>query len=94
MNIVCWHCAKPIQELPAKIPFRFTCPYCDSYLHCCVNCKNHALGYSNQCKVPGTDPIADRQGLNFCDEFEILGKEQAPKANINDISKRLFGDLE
>lgn len=45
---------------------------------------------SNDCNVPNTDPIRDREQFNFCEEFEILGKPPKPKNDPNDVIKRLF----
>jgi hypothetical protein len=53
---------------------------------------NYQPGLPNDCKIPGTDPIADRAAANFCDEFVVLGKPSAQRPNPNDVSKRLFGE--
>lgn len=90
--VSCWKCGRELSDVPAKIPFRYTCPFCDAYQHCCQDCKNYQPGLPNDCKVPGTDYVADRQGLNFCEEFDLLGKPPKPKVDPKDISKRLFGE--
>lgn len=92
MDKVCWKCGKEISDLPAKVPFRFTCPFCGSYQHCCVNCKNYQAGLPNDCKIPGTEFVADRQGLNFCEEFNLLGTPPKNKADPKDVLKKLFGE--
>ena len=92
MNIDCWKCGKPISDLPSRISFREMCPHCESYLHCCKNCVNYQVGRPNDCKIPGTEYISDREGLNFCEEFRILGKAQSPQKDPKDGFKRLFDD--
>lgn len=92
MTLSCWKCGKPLEDLPPRISFREICPHCHAYLHCCKNCVNYQPGLPNDCKVPGTDPIADREAANFCEEFKILGKPPQKTADPKDVLKRLFGD--
>ncbi|NIA13537.1 MAG: hypothetical protein GWP08_05605 [Nitrospiraceae bacterium] len=47
------------------------CEGCNAYLHCCFNCRFRRPPANNQCEIPNTDWVADRQGCNFCDEFEF-----------------------
>lgn len=87
----CWHCGTELADPPGgKISFRATCDKCQSWLHCCKNCKNYKPGAPNDCAVPGTEYIADRESSNFCEEFQLLGQAPQKKPNIDDISKRLF----
>lgn len=76
-----------------KISFRADCPHCGADLHVCLNCMNHAVGKPNECSIPGTEPIRDREKGNFCEEFQAKtdlekngGKEDALKR-----ARRLFG---
>ena len=80
------------QELKGKLSFRAKCDQCQAWLHCCINCKNYEPGRANDCKIPGTEYIANREAINFCEEFELLGTGPIKKADPKDISKRLFGD--
>lgn len=48
-----------------------TCNFCDADLHVCKNCKYYAPGKPNDCLVPGTDLIQDREKANFCEEFRL-----------------------
>ena len=88
----CWHCGAS-QELSSqgKLAFRASCTKCHSWLHCCKNCKNYKPGLPNDCAVPGTDYIADREANNFCDEFQLLGVAPPAKVDPKAIEKRLFG---
>lgn len=90
----CWHCGAE-QEAPpsgSKLPFRAVCEKCDAYLHCCRNCKNYKVGMPNDCLVPGTDPIADRESFNFCEEFFLKGEGPTKGKDLRDIASSLFGD--
>lgn len=89
----CWKCGAEQEDPPGgKLSFRATCSVCHAWLHCCRNCKNYKPGLPNDCAIPGTDPISDREANNFCDEFQLLGKAPAAKKDAKEIEKRLFGD--
>lgn len=68
------------------------CDKCSAWLHCCKNCTHYKPGLPNDCDVPGTDYIADREKMNFCEEFHLLGKAPEKKADPKDVMRRLFGD--
>lgn len=57
--------------MPQKIGFRAACPFCSSDLHVCVNCRYYSPGKPNDCLVPGTESIRDREAANFCEEFKV-----------------------
>jgi hypothetical protein len=89
----CWKCKQTVEDpLPGKLPFRATCDHCHAWLHCCVNCQNYAPGLPNDCAVPGTETIADREGCNFCEEFALKTESHIPRADPGEVSKRLFGE--
>ena len=54
-----------------------TCPECAAYLHCCLNCRFHELGVYNDCSIGTTEYVADKDGCNFCDEFEFAASDEA-----------------
>lgn len=91
-KIICWKCGKPLEELPRSLPFREDCPHCGHDLHCCVNCKFYSLGKPNNCLVPGTEFVANRERFNFCEEFSLKGEKRTEGANLSDVAKKLFGD--
>lgn len=74
-----------------KLLFRAVCPHCDIDLHVCVNCRFYAPGKPNDCSVPGTDFIRDRQAANFCEEFRVKGDQDPPNSN-KDKFNSLFKD--
>jgi hypothetical protein len=87
----CWSCGKPL-DWTGKIPFKATCDHCDAWLHVCRNCKFYSPGKPNDCAIPGTDLIADREKFNLCEEFSALGKGPEKGKDRSDIERRLFGD--
>lgn len=90
-NINCWKCSKLVFEVQVKIGFRAACPHCGADLHTCVGCCYYAPGKPNDCMVPGTDPVRDREAANFCEEFKA--KTETPK-RVQDHKKfnSLFKD--
>lgn len=89
----CWKCGK---ELPlfewGKVSFRATCEHCGSDLHVCKNCIHYQPGKPNDCLIPLTEYVADREKNNLCDSFKLLGKKGPSGPSIDDVSKRLFGE--
>ncbi|MCB1119105.1 MAG: hypothetical protein KDK65_04010 [Chlamydiia bacterium] len=91
--MICWNCGKETTPFPHNlVPFKATCDHCQAYLHCCKNCQFYQPGLPNDCRVPGTDPISNREKFNLCDEFALAGKAPPPKVNPDDVAKRLFKD--
>jgi hypothetical protein len=87
----CWKCSKLVSETEIKIGFRAACLHCSSDLHVCKNCRYYAIGKPNDCLVPGTDPIRDREAANFCEEFKP--KLPAPPAP-DSKAHRILGEIE
>ncbi len=84
----CWKCAKLISDVPAKIGFRAMCPHCGIDLHTCTNCRYYAPGKPNDCIVPGTEFVRDREANNFCEDFKVkLDSETKPKQKFNSLFK-------
>lgn len=91
----CWKCGIDLPNPPeGKLPFRATCDKCISWLHCCKNCRNYKPGLPNDCAVPGTEYIADREASNFCEEFQLLGAPPAKTKDPKDVARKLFGGTE
>lgn len=87
----CWSCGYEMLDPPhGKLSFRAVCDKCGMSLHCCVNCKYYKPGLPNDCAVPGTEFIRDREANNLCDEYSLLGQPPKPKDNS---SKKRFEDL-
>ncbi len=69
--MICWKCRKTIDSLDGKVGFRATCPSCGIDLHTCTNCRYYSPGKPNDCLIPGTEWIRDREAANFCEDFKI-----------------------
>lgn len=89
---VCYKCGASLPESEwGKIGFRAACDVCRCDLHVCKNCVFYHIGKPNDCLIPGTDYVADREKANLCESFKLLGKKEASKSNKEDIEKKLFG---
>ncbi len=87
----CWKCARVVSEGPVKVGFRDVCPHCGIDLHTCTNCHYYAPGKPNDCAVPGTDFVRDREAANFCEEFKprrgASPTQKPAKGKFNDLFK-------
>lgn len=91
----CWKCNLDLEDPPlGKLSFRALCDHCSAWLHCCKNCKNYKPGLPNDCLVPGTEYIADREGSNFCEDFKLLGLGSQKSGDLNRAAQKLFKDEE
>ena len=88
------HSCEKILDLPKKkVGFRETCPFCEADLHVCKNCKFYIIGKPNDCYVPNTEYVRDREKYNFCEEFQFKeNEEKENKSSKSDIENQLFGD--
>ncbi len=90
MSNFCWKCH---QEVDPVIHFKTLCENCYAYLHSCSGCRFYMPGKANDCLIPGTEPIRDREANNYCEEFKSLTERKQVKGpNLDDVSKRLFND--
>ncbi len=89
----CWKCAKIVSDITVKIGFRAVCQHCGVDLHVCKNCRYYSPGKPNDCAVPGTDYIRDREASNLCEEFKVKIPEKISTFGEPAIEKarRLFG---
>ena len=90
--IPCWKCGAEVDLIDGKVPFRAVCEKCGFSTHACVNCQNYKRGLPNDCRIPGTDFVADREAGNFCEEFVPLTGKPDQGADVNDVAAQLFGD--
>lgn len=74
----CYRCGWkwPREEPPG---FRDVCPQCQSFLHCCSNCRLWDADHG-QCTSATTDPVADPSAHNFCEEFRFAFRPSRPEA--------------
>ena len=66
---VCHHCNREVQLL-AELQRTDGCPHCHSDLKCCLNCRFHDPGASNQCREPQAEWCPEKAKANFCEFFE------------------------
>lgn len=89
----CYKCKNKLDLPSKKIGFRQTCLFCETDLHVCKNCKYYMIGKPNDCRVPNTEFVSDKEKYNFCEEFEFKEKlENQDTKTTKDISKKLFKD--
>lgn len=77
----CGHEWVSVKQQPGVKDF---CEKCSAYLHCCLNCRYYEPSVHNQCHIGTTEWVGDKQGCNFCDEFEFADSARAAE----DSSKR------
>ena len=80
-SFFCHKCGAPWESDKRQPGFKETCTGCSAYLHCCKNCRFHTPSAHNQCYIPNTEYVADRKGLNFCEEFEFRSGPVKSDAN-------------
>jgi hypothetical protein len=61
-----------------------------------MNCRHHDIRYHNECRIPETEFVRDREKANFCDHFQLASTQGTqPQQNSLDEAKkrldRLFG---
>jgi hypothetical protein len=88
----CWKCHKDTGVI-GRVEFRAECPHCEADLHCCKQCKFYKPGQPNDCLVPGTEWISNREKANLCEEFKPnINPNKMEYKSREDVEKRLFGD--
>ena len=89
----CYKCKNKLDFANKKIGFKYTCPFCETDLHVCKNCKYYEVGKPNDCIVPNTEYVNDREKNNFCEDFVFIKKLDDPSFKTRkDVSKKLFKD--
>lgn len=86
----CWKCKKTL--LLEKISFRGSCPLCGFELHTCRGCRYYEKGKPNDCLVPNTEYVRDREAANFCEEFRAKENSDQNKSNGKQKFNSLFKD--
>jgi hypothetical protein len=91
--MICRKCKKSVGDSIIKISFRATCPHCDIDLHTCSQCRYYSPGKPNDCLVPGTEFIRDREAANFCEEFKPLTQIEEKGHSKNKFNSLFKEDL-
>ena len=66
----CHNCGTP-WEKEGRPAFKAVCDTCSYYIHSCKNCRLHDPFAHNQCISSTTEVVSDREGANYCDEFDF-----------------------
>lgn len=74
----CWKCGTEQETSDGKVSFRAVCDRCNFGLHSCCNCRFYQPGRANDCLIPGTEFVSDREANNFCDEFKAATTDWKP----------------
>ena len=85
-------CAKCSEEWPLKrVFFSSVCENCGCWLHSCVQCSLWEPG-SETCRSFTTDTVPDREGKNFCEEWQPHTGKGGNRAKPGaDKFNKLFG---
>jgi len=89
--MICWKCGEEIL-LEGKPGRQDTCHKCNSYLHCCYNCRFYDKTAYNECHESEAEFVPDKEMGNFCDYFTpSKGKKKTEEKKISkeDADKRL-----
>lgn len=72
---------------------------CGADLKVCLNCVSYDPRAAYQCRDRRAEPVFDKHTANYCEYFEMVRREFAPKAEdhsretkARDAFKKLFGD--
>jgi hypothetical protein len=76
-----------------------SCHHCSADLRVCLNCVSYDPRAAHQCRDRRADPVAEKHVGNFCEYFDFVRRNWAPKAQANSREdaaraqlKKLFGD--
>ena len=90
-QITCHSCGKAF-ELEDKVGRQQTCPDCNAYLHCCLNCRFYDPSVYNECREPQAERVVDKEQANFCDYFEP-GQKRTASDNKAEAAKQQLENL-
>ncbi len=84
----CYKCGKWIE--PGRKLFRQDmCDGCDSYLHCCRNCRFYDINAHHQCREPQAEWVQDKEMGNFCEYFEPADAPQTTPSRAEEARRKL-----
>jgi hypothetical protein len=90
---VCHRCRKEV-ALPKVIGRKDNCPFCDTDLRCCLNCRFYDARVYNQCRESLAERVLDKDRSNFCEYFVFrdaeLEAEPVRKQTARDKLNSLF----
>ncbi len=94
----CHNCGWEYQ-LPGLPGRTESCHQCGADLKACLNCVSYDPRMAHQCRDRRADPVAEKHLANFCEYFDFIRRDWAPKtggdsreAQARENLKKLFGD--
>ena len=87
--ISCYQCGKQI-NIESKLSFREECPFCQSDLHTCFNCRFYNETAYNECNEPSAEPVKDKDRNNYCEYFDLqTNKKNSPSSADKERKKQM-----
>lgn len=86
--ISCHYCKKEL-HIGSDIGRRETCPYCNSDLHCCLNCMFYDEHLHNKCRETQSEYVSNREVANFCEYFLFVASQKKDDDKVEDARKQL-----
>jgi len=74
----CHNCRREL-AVDKKVGRSETCPFCDSDLHVCYNCRFYSPSSYNECGEPQAERVVDKDRRNFCEFFTFADGAPAEK---------------
>ena len=72
---LCHRCGREPQLL-SELERTDSCPFCQSDLKCCLNCRLFDPTANNQCREPQAEWVPEKDKANFCEFFAF--RETSP----------------
>ena len=88
---ICHLCKKEV-KIDKIIGRKDVCPFCNSELRCCLNCRYYDQGVYNQCRETQADRVLEKDRSTFCDYF--IFRESLPDDGTNKSKETARDKLE
>jgi hypothetical protein len=85
-------CRKCGRSHEGTVGFKAVCEGCGAWLHCCLQCSLYDSG-ARRCRSSTTDPVRDRDTMNYCEEFRASGAPPGEDGDGRDGARSRFMDL-
>ncbi|HNZ49453.1 MAG TPA: hypothetical protein PLY90_12640 [Candidatus Hydrogenedentes bacterium] len=90
----CCKCGTPWESAHTQPGFKEYCIKCSAWLHSCAHCRFHRKTAPNQCEIPGTEAVRDRNGMNYCDAFAFReGRVETPDLEKQEEARKKLASL-
>ena len=89
---VCYKCKKEV-KVDKIIGRKDVCPFCQSDLRCCLNCRFYDQRSYNQCREPQADRVLDKDRSNFCDYFNFKDSTEEKTEQGGETARKKLDDL-